>query len=160
MRVLYHNRSRSVAGEKETGAVKVGLNRLLSESDFVVLLCPKTAETTGLMGPNEFKLIKPTATLINVARGPVVQTDALVVALQSGEIGCAALDVSDPEPLPRDHPLNTMDEVIMTPHRGSATSVARRAMAQLAVDNLLLGLEGKPLRASPNQANIGGAAPR
>lgn len=154
MRVLYFNRSRNVEGEEETGAIKVELDQLLEESDFVVLLCPKTKETTGLIGRAQFKKMKRTATLVNVARGPVVNTDALVEALQSGEIECAALDVFDPEPLPRDHPLNKMDSVIMTPHRGSATSGARRAMAQLAVDNLLLGLQGQKLKASPNQSAL------
>ena len=89
--------------------------------------------------------MKPTATLINIARGGVVDTGDLVGALQSGHIAAAALDVTEPEPLPRDHPLLSMDNVVIVPHLGSATQETRTAMARLSVDNLLAGLRGEPL---------------
>ena len=89
--------------------------------------------------------MKPTATLVNVARGPVVDTAALVEALAAGPIAAAALDVTDPEPLPRDHPLLQMENVVITPHLGSATIETRRKMAELSVANLLAGLRGEPL---------------
>jgi glyoxylate reductase len=83
--------------------------------------------------------------LINVSRGPVVETAALTEALREGRIAAAALDVTDPEPLPRDHPLLRMDNVVITPHLGSATVRTRRAMAERSVANLLAGLRGEPL---------------
>jgi glyoxylate reductase len=89
--------------------------------------------------------MKPTATLINIARGPVVATGALVHALRSGQIAAAALDVTGPEPLPRDHPLLQMANVIVTPHLGSATLETRRLMAEMSVANLLAGLRGEAL---------------
>jgi glyoxylate reductase len=89
--------------------------------------------------------MKPTANLINIARGAVLDTDALTRALEVRAIRGAALDVTDPEPLPRDHPLLRMDNVIITPHLGSATEETRQKMAEVSVVNLLAGLEGKPL---------------
>jgi glyoxylate reductase len=89
--------------------------------------------------------MKPTATLVNIARGGVVDTEALTEAMQAGQIFAAALDVTDPEPLPRDHPLLTMDRVTLTPHLGSATVQTRRKMAELSVRNLLAGLSHQPL---------------
>ena len=90
--------------------------------------------------------MKPTAALINVARGPVVDTAALTEALTAKTIRIAAVDVTDPEPLPRDHPLLKLDNVVITPHLGSATEETRRRMAEVSVENLLLGLAGKGLR--------------
>jgi glyoxylate reductase len=89
--------------------------------------------------------MKPTAALVNVARGPVVETAALADALQQGRIAGAALDVTDPEPLPRDHALLQMSNVVVTPHLGSATQETRRRMAEISVANLLAGLRGEPL---------------
>ena len=89
--------------------------------------------------------MKPDATLINIARGAVVDTEALTEAMADGRIAAAALDVTEPEPLPRDHPLLTMPNVIITPHLGSATVETRRRMAELSVENLLAGLRGEPL---------------
>ena len=90
-------------------------------------------------------MMKPTAALVNVARGAVVDTAALTEALTKRTIRMAALDVTDPEPLPRDHPLLKLDNVIITPHLGSATEETRRRMAEVSVENLLAGLEGRPL---------------
>ena len=89
--------------------------------------------------------MKRTAVLVNIARGPVVDTDALTEALAARRIYAAALDVTDPEPLPRDHPLLRLDNVIITPHLGSATEQTRRRMAEMSVENLLAGLAGRPL---------------
>jgi glyoxylate reductase len=89
--------------------------------------------------------MKPTAVLVNVARGAVVDADALTEALAAGRLHAAALDVTDPEPLPRDHPLLALDNVIITPHLGSASVETRRRMAEVSVENLLAGLAGRPL---------------
>jgi len=95
-------------------------------------------------------MMKPTARFINVARGPIVQTDALVKALKEGWIAYAALDVTDPEPIPADHPLLQLPNVLITPHIGSATDETRDRMALLAAENLLAGLFGRPLPACVN----------
>ena len=96
--------------------------------------------------------MKPTATLVNVARGAIVDKDALADALASRKIHAAALDVTDPEPLPRDHPLLKLDNVIITPHLGSATEETRRKMAEISVENLFAGLAGRelPFRVNPS----------
>jgi glyoxylate reductase len=145
MRVLYHNRSRNPQAEAELGASYATLPELLQQSDYVTLNLPLTAETRELIGRAELRQMRPTAWLINVARGGVLDHDALVEALQQGWIAGAALDVTEPEPLPRDHPLLRMDNTIVAPHLGSATRQTRQAMARLTVDNLLAGLAGQPL---------------
>ena len=145
MTVLYCNRRRNEAAEIALGAVFATLHDLLARSDHVVLTVPLTAETRGLIGRTELAMMKPTANLINVARGAVVDVDALADALRERRIHAAALDVTDPEPLPRDHPILALPNVIVTPHIGSATVETRRRMAELSIDNLMLGLDGKPL---------------
>ena len=145
MRILYHNRRPRQSAATEVGAIWVPLDQLLAESDFVVLIVPLSPETRNLIGRRELGLMKPTATLVNVARGGVVDTDALTEVLQAKQIYAAALDVTEPEPLPRDHPLLQLDNVTLTPHLGSATVQTRRRMAELSVENLLAGLEGRPL---------------
>jgi glyoxylate reductase len=110
-----------------------------------MLSLPLTNETRGCIGRSELSLMKPDATLINIARGAVVDTKALTAALAQNRIAAAALDVTEPEPLPRNHPLLTMPNVIITPHLGSATVETRRRMAELSVENLLAGLGGNPL---------------
>ena len=89
--------------------------------------------------------MKPTAILVNIARGPVVKTDDLVEALSKNRIAGAGLDVTDPEPLPRGHPLLALDNVVVVPHLGSATHETRTAMAEMSVENLFRGLRGEPL---------------
>jgi glyoxylate reductase len=126
------------------------LPELLERSDFVSLHCPLTPETRGLINRETLKRMKPSAILINTARGPIVDQLALAEALASGEIGAAALDVTDPEPLPPDDPLWQAPNLLIVPHVGSATRAAREQMAQLAVDNLLAALAGEPM---PHQAN-------
>lgn len=145
MTVLYHNRKRNEAAEAELGATYLPLDDLLQQADFVTLNVPLTAETRHLIGREQLRRMRPTAFLINVARGGVVDHNALVEALQEGWIAGAALDVTEPEPLPRDHPLLRMDNVVIAPHLGSATRQTRYNMARRAVDNLLAGLEGRPL---------------
>jgi glyoxylate reductase len=145
MTVLYHNRRPHPDAEAVLPVTYSGLDDLLSRSDYVMLTCPLTDETRGLIAAPALRRMKPTATLINVSRGPVVDTAALLDALQQGRIAGAALDVTDPEPLPRDHPLLGLDNVVITPHLGSATVETRRRMAELSVENLMAGLEGRPL---------------
>ena len=128
----------------------VTLEELLERSDIVTLHCPLTPDTRGLIDDEALRRMKATAYLVNTARGPVVDTDALVRALQAGEIAGAALDVTDPEPLPAGHPLLEAPGLLVLPHIASATHATRERMADMAVDNLLAGLAGKPM---PNQAN-------
>jgi glyoxylate reductase len=118
----------------------------------VILCVPLTDETRGLIGARELALMKCDATLINIARGAVVDTEALAQALIRDQLGAAALDVTEPEPLPRDHPLLAMPNVVITPHLGSATVETRRRMAELSVENLLAGLRGEPLPNSVSPA--------
>jgi glyoxylate reductase len=145
MTVIYHNRKRAPRAEAELGCTYVTLPELLGRADFLSLNVPLTEETTGMIGRVELSQMKRTAFLINMARGAVVDQEALVDALDAGWIAGAALDVTEPEPLPRDHPLLGLENVIITPHLGSATIQTRRAMKQMAVDNLKAGLTGRPL---------------
>lgn len=145
MTVLYHNRNRDDEAEIALGARYAAKAELLASADYVVLCVPLTPDTRGLIGAAELALMKPTATLVNVARGAVVDKDALAATLEARGIFAAALDVTDPEPLPRDHPLLSLDNVVITPHLGSATEETRRRMAELSVQNLFAGLEGGPL---------------
>lgn len=145
MKVLYHNRHPRTDLDAGFAARYVTLDELLQESDYVVLSVPLSAQTRGLIGRAQFALMKPTATLINVARGPIVDTAALTEALAERRIFAAALDVTDPEPLPRDHPLLKLDNVTIAPHLGSATVQTRQQMADISIENLLRGLRGEPL---------------
>jgi len=145
MRVLYHNRHHNLEAEKAVGAIYHPLAELLKQSDYVMLTCPLTHETRGLIGEKELGMMKPTTILINIARGPVVDTAALTKALQAGTIAGAGLDVTDPEPLPRDHPLLQLNNVTVVPHLGSATVQTRQKMAEMSIENLLAGLAGRPL---------------
>jgi glyoxylate reductase len=145
MTILYHNRRPREDAQTLWGAVWRTLPDLLEHSDYVVLSCPLTPDTHHLIGLEELKQMKNTATLINVARGGVVDTEALSQALENGWIRGAGLDVTEPEPLPREHPLLKFPQVVITPHLGSATVQTRRAMAQLSVANLLHGVTSQPL---------------
>jgi glyoxylate reductase len=129
----------------------VELGELLGRSDFVTLHCPLTPETRGLIGADALRRMKPSAYLVNTARGPIVDSDALRSGLEQGEIAGAALDVTDPEPLPADHPLLGAPNLVVIPHLGSATHATRERMADMAVDNLLAGLAGErmPYCANP-----------
>src|SRR5918992_3268025 len=126
------------------------LDELLERSDFVSLHPPLTPETRGLIGDGALARMKPTAYLVNTARGPIVDSHALARALHDGRIAGAALDVTDPEPLPADHPLLEAPNLLVLPHLGSATHATRERMADMAVDNLLAGLAREPM---PHCAN-------
>jgi glyoxylate reductase len=126
------------------------VNALLKDADFVSIHCPLTPQTHHLIDSEALELMSPSSILINTARGPIVDPAALRDALQKGHIAAAALDVTEPEPLPAGDPLLATKNLIITPHIGSATRAAREKMAALAVDNLLAALDGKPM---PHQAN-------
>lgn len=145
MKLLYHNRNRDEAAEAELGVEYRSLDDLLGECDFVSLNCPLTEETTGMIGRAQLELMQPTATIINMARGPVIVTDDLYEILKAGRIRSAALDVTDPEPLPRDHPLLTLENLVIAPHLGSASHRTRQRMMEMTVENLAAGLAGTEL---------------
>jgi glyoxylate reductase len=142
MRILYHNRKR-IAPEEEKGlmAEYVDLKTLLRGADFVSLNVPLTEQTKHLIGRDELSLMKPTAFLINTARGPVIDEKALVDALRTGKIGGAGLDVYENEPSLTPG-LKELDNVILLPHVGSGTLETRIKMGTLAVENLIAGLAG------------------
>lgn len=145
MRVLYHNRRRDTAAEAEFCAEYRSLDDLLAESDFVVLNCPLTDETTNLISTPQFDRMKRSAVLINMSRGAVVDTEALCAALSNGRIAAAGIDVTEPEPLPREHPLLKLRNLVLTPHLGSASDRTRRCMIDMSIENLKAGLAGQPL---------------
>ncbi|MFO0885751.1 MAG: D-glycerate dehydrogenase [Pirellulales bacterium] len=145
MKVLYHNRRQDAAAEASMGVQYRSLDALLKESDFVMLCCPLTPETTHLIDAAALQKMRPTSILVNIARGPVVDTAALTDALSKRQIYAAGLDVTDPEPLPRDHPLLSLPNVTIAPHLGSATEQTRQRMAEISVLNLMAGIEGRPL---------------
>jgi glyoxylate reductase len=140
MRLLYHNRNEIPKIAAELGATYASLPNLLAQSDFVTLNLPMRTSTRHIIGRAELAQMKPTATLINAARGGVLDHDALVEALRDGTIWAAALDVTEPEPLPRNHPLLTLENVVIAPHLGSATRKTRIGMVQRTIDNLIAGL--------------------
>jgi len=121
------------------------LEHLLRRSDFVSVHLPLTAGTRGLIGAQAFALMKPTAILVNTARGAIVDREALAQALHTGQLAGAALDVTDPEPLPAEDPLWSAPNLLVVPHIGSATWSARERMTEMAVENILAGLAGTPL---------------
>jgi glyoxylate reductase len=137
--VIHHGRSGGVP-----------LEQLLEQSTVVTLHCPLTDATRGLIGEGALRRMRPDAFLVNTARGPIVDTEALGRALSEGWIAGAALDVTDPEPLPADHPLLQAPNLVVAPHLGSASHETRAEMADLAVDNLLAGLRGEPLARRAN----------
>jgi len=133
--------------DKPVDAEHLGLSELLARADHVVVCTRLDDDTRGLISVAELRMMKPTSYLVNVARGPVVDTDALVVGLREGRIAGAALDVTDPEPLPPDHPLLELENCLVVPHIASASIRTRRAMSSLAVDNLLAGMQGESMPA-------------
>lgn len=143
MRVLAHTRTRRPQDADEPGVEQVDFESLLAESDFVSLHVPLTVETRGMMNRETLAMMKRTAILINTARGPIVDQEALVEALTSGAIGGAALDVTDPEPLPLEHPLFRLPNVIITPHIASASVATRSKMAEMAASNIVAVLDGR-----------------
>jgi lactate dehydrogenase-like 2-hydroxyacid dehydrogenase len=145
MKILYHSRNRKPPAEARLGATYCSLNELLKESDIVILSLPLTEETRFLIGEEALERMKPSAYLINAARGAVVDTDALYQALSGGNIRGAALDVTEPEPIDTDHPLLTLDNCLITPHIAPTTLETKALMTEMSVTNLLRGLRGEPL---------------
>ncbi|MCG7589190.1 MULTISPECIES: D-glycerate dehydrogenase [unclassified Halomonas] len=144
MKVLYSNASPKPDVERELSAERRELDALLAEADFVCVTVPLTADTERLIGAQQFALMKRTAIFINIARGKVVDESALINALENGVIKAAGLDVFEQEPLSTSSPLPHMANVVALPHIGSATHETRDAMAQRAVDNIRLALQGEP----------------
>jgi glyoxylate reductase len=146
MRVLYHDMYRNEAAERELGAARVDLDTLLAESEFVSVHTDLNDATRGMFNAAAFRKMKPTAVFINTARGPIMNQRDLADALRDGVIFAAGLDVTDPEPPLPDDPLIELPNVVIAPHIASATVASRNGMAEIAADNLILGLDGKPLR--------------
>ncbi len=146
MRVLYYDPAcPDDPAAASLDAACTDLDTLLAESDFVSIHTPLLPATRHLIDAAALRKMKPTAVLINTARGPIVDHDALTAALQEGVIGYTALDVTEPEPLPADHPLYTLENVIIAPHMASATVATRDKMARMAAENLIAGLRGERL---------------
>lgn len=145
MKVVYHNRSVNSKAEQELNATYVSFEELLQQSDVVSVHCNLTEETKGIFNAAAFARMKPTSIFINVARGGVHDEAALIKALQTNIIWGAGLDVTNPEPMLPDNPLLTMENVVVTPHIGSATTTARQAMAELAAQNIIDFFTGKPI---------------
>jgi glyoxylate reductase len=150
MRVLYYDVFRREDLEQSLGIQYAPMDDVLSRADFVSVHTPLTPETRHLMNAERFATMKRDAILINTSRGPVVDTEALVEALRSGVIGGAALDVTEPEPLPADHPLVHMPNCLIVPHIASASKSTRGQMAEIAARNLIEGLKGEPMPAGLN----------
>ncbi len=151
MRVLYHNdRQRHPDAEKSLGAEYTDFDTLLRVSDFVTIHTPLTSSTHHLFSTAQFEKMKRSAILINTARGPIIDPQALYHSLKGGVIAYAALDVTEPEPIPMDSPLLTLDNLILAPHIASASLQTRDKMATMAGANLIAGLRGERL---PNCVN-------
>ena len=150
MKVLYHSRTRKRELEKEYGLKYASFKRVLTESDFLSIHVPLTPETTRFIGEKQLKTMKKSAILVNLSRGAVVDTDAVYKALTEGWIAGAGLDVFDPEPVPPEHPILGLDNVVVLPHIGSASNRSRREMHLLAARNLLAGLNGDRLEECAN----------
>jgi glyoxylate reductase len=146
MKILYHDVQRAdPAVEVEHSATFLPLEKLLAQADFVSLHVNLTPETRGLINAEKLGWMKPTAVLVNTSRGPVVEGAALATALRDGQIFAAALDVTDPEPIPTDDPLLSLDNCLVVPHIASASHATRSKMAEMAAANLLAGLRGERL---------------
>lgn len=144
MKILYYDyRHRPELGEAVGASICNTLDELLTNADFVTIHLPLTPETYHMFNSTALGKMKRTAVLVNTARGPVVDTDALYEALRTGQISCAALDVTDPEPLPPDHRLLALPNCLVVPHIGSASVATRSRMAIMAAENLLAGLDGE-----------------
>jgi len=143
MKIIYNDSVRRPNLEKTLGVEFRDLRTLLAESDFITVHSPLLPETYHLIGEEQFKLMKKTAILVNSARGPIVDPKALYNALRNGQIAYAALDVTEPEPIPLDDPLLTLENIVIAPHIASASVATRTRMAMMAVDNLLAAIRGE-----------------
>ena len=150
MKLLYYDIVRNSKAEEELGVQYVELNKLLADSDFITIHTNLTKETHHLISAKRFEMMKRTCILVNTARGPIVDNMALYDALRNKTIAYAALDVTEPEPMPADHPLLTLDNVIVVPHIASASIATRTKMGLMAADNLIAGLKGEM---PPNPVN-------
>jgi len=150
MKVLYHDVVRRRDAEQELGITYTELDNLISESDFITIHTNLTEATYHLIGAPQFAKMKERCILVNTSRGPIVDNMALYDALKTGKIASAGLDVTEHEPLPADHPLLSLDNVIIAPHIASASVVTRTKMALMAADNLISVLSG---RMPPNPVN-------
>ncbi len=144
MRIVYHNRGQR-SDEAEFEATYLSLEELLRQADYVVVSCPLTAETHNLIDAQALAKMKPSASLVNISRGGIVDTQALYEALKENRIYSAGLDVTEPEPLPRDHLLLGLENVTIMPHLGSATIETSNKMAENSVENLMRGLRAESL---------------
>ncbi len=150
MKIVYHNRTRRT----DEGALNVQympFDDLLATADFIVAMVPLSPESRGMFGQTQFAKMRPSTYFINAARGALVDTDALYDALRKRTIAYAAIDVTDPEPLPSSHPLLSLPNILVTPHIGTATAETRNAMGCLAAENLLAGLAQEPLPTCVNR---------
>lgn len=145
MRVIYFDPKVAAPIPRELDAKPVSLMQLLSDSDFISIHCDLNKSSRNLIGRREFEFMKPTAVLVNTARGPIVNTDALVGALRNRQIFAAGIDVVDPEPLPTGHPLASLPNALLTPHVGTSTPRTRHEMAEMVADNVIAGLTGADL---------------
>jgi glyoxylate reductase len=150
MKLLYYDIVRNSKAEEELGVQYVELARLLADSDFITIHTNLTKETHHLISAKQFEMMKRTCILVNTARGPIVDNMALYDALRNKRIAYAALDVTEPEPIPADHHLLTLDNVIVVPHIASASFASRTKMGLMAADNLIAGLKGEM---PPNAVN-------
>ena len=146
MRVIYHNRSRRL-NDAALGARYVSWEELLQTSDFIVVAVTLNPSTKGLFNEAAFAAMKDGVRFVNISRGKVVDTDALYEALKSGKVAAAGLDVTEPEPLPGDHPLLTLPNITVTPHMASATEETRDEMALVTAQNIIAALSGQPMLA-------------
>lgn len=156
MNVLYHSRTRKPNEEQSLGLQwRADMDGVLAEADFVSLHVPLLPETEYLIGERELALMKRGAYLINTTRGRTVDPRALHDALTRGEIAGAALDVTDPEPIPHDDPLLSLENVLFTPHIASASRQTVRRMGQMSADNIIAALNGDPIPGCVNQQAVG-----
>lgn len=152
MRIRYTGPTRKPLLESRLRVAYREFDQLLAESDVVVITAPSTAATRHMFDRAAFERMRRSAVLVNVARGDLVHTDSLVWALETGEISGAALDVTEPEPIPSTHPLVGLRNCLIVPHIGSASRRTRAAMSDLSVNNLLAGLRGERVRSCANPA--------
>jgi lactate dehydrogenase-like 2-hydroxyacid dehydrogenase len=150
MTVLYHDQNRVPEAEKELHAQYVEMDELLKRSDFISLHVNLTDKTYHLISTAQLAMMKPTAILVNTSRGPVVDPQALAEALKAHKIGGAALDVTEPEPIPADSPLTQMPNVVITPHIASGSYQTRTRMSVISAENLIAGIEGEKLQFCAN----------
>ncbi|ORX67292.1 glyoxylate reductase [Linderina pennispora] len=146
-RVLYSASRPHEERARPLNAQFAELDELLAQADLVCVCCPLNAKTQGLFSMDKFRIMKQSAILVNTARGAIINQEDLLKALDQGLLAHAALDVTVPEPIPKDHPLVNHERCTILPHIGSATEETRNAMGNLAIDNALAGVFGEPLKA-------------